>query len=46
MKADRQALGELTVFRAFAQVCPLPIKPESIAKRNPGVTSRQLGSLP
>lgn len=35
MKADRQAPGELTVFRAFAQACPLPIKPESIAKRDP-----------
>jgi hypothetical protein len=30
-----QARSELAVFRTFAEVCPLNIIPESIAKRNP-----------
>ena len=34
---DPQAQRELAVFRAFASACPLPIRPESIAKQeDPG----------
>ncbi len=33
--ADRQAHGELTVFRAFVSVCPLPIRTDLVENRPP-----------